>query len=214
MSTILVVRAVNALRQSHNGFQYPEQGPVEAPDWDGKPECGGGLHGLEWGLGDWSLLPVVPGTLYQVIAVEDTPENLVRFRDQSKVKFAGGEVVYSGSLAGAFDVLRQAKCPWMQHTAGDGAPAATAGDEAPAATAGNRAPAATAGNWAPAATAGNWAVAACLGPHGKASCGKDGAIILVWYDEQGRPWPKVKTDAVPGIWYVLNALGEIVEEAP
>lgn len=40
-----------------NGFRWPTEpgGIVEAPDWDpdGTRACGGGLHGLALGIGDW-----------------------------------------------------------------------------------------------------------------------------------------------------------------
>ena len=44
--------------KSSHGFTYPTAGAVEAPDWDPNPNraCGGGLHGLPRGEGNWSLL--------------------------------------------------------------------------------------------------------------------------------------------------------------
>ena len=39
----------------HGNFQWPQQGEVSALDWDPKPICGKGLHGLLNGIGDLSL---------------------------------------------------------------------------------------------------------------------------------------------------------------
>jgi hypothetical protein len=40
-----------------------------------------------------------------------------------------------------------------------------------------------------------------------ARCGPDGAIVLVHWDESGRPYPQVKLDAEPLVWYRLDAAG-------
>jgi len=56
---IIVLRTANSQRQSRGGFQYPELGRVIAPDWDSEEKCGGGLHALPWGVGDYSLLDKV-----------------------------------------------------------------------------------------------------------------------------------------------------------
>lgn len=51
-----MVKTVNEDMTSHNGFEWPKKGWVEAPDWNPEPVCGGGLHGLLNGEGDGSLL--------------------------------------------------------------------------------------------------------------------------------------------------------------
>ena len=50
---VLILRSTGPDRKSHGGFQWPESGYVEAPDWDPDPSvsCGNGLHGLLWGQG-------------------------------------------------------------------------------------------------------------------------------------------------------------------
>lgn len=51
--TVLVLRTCAADLTSYGGFQWPESGPVESPDWNPIAECGNGLHG--WlGAGDLS----------------------------------------------------------------------------------------------------------------------------------------------------------------
>ncbi len=46
-------------KNRYNDFAWPltvDGSPVECPDWDSEPECGGGLHCLPNAIGDWNLL--------------------------------------------------------------------------------------------------------------------------------------------------------------
>ena len=53
---ILVLRDSRPDMTAHNGFKWPEDGYVEAPDWEDTDKCGNGLHGLPWGVGgDYSI---------------------------------------------------------------------------------------------------------------------------------------------------------------
>ena len=53
---ILVLRDVKPDMTSHGGFVWPKHGHVAAPDWRDDNQCGGGLHGLPWGVGgDYSI---------------------------------------------------------------------------------------------------------------------------------------------------------------
>ncbi len=88
MAKILVLRKCAKDLTSYNRFQYPKKGLVEAPDWNSKPQCGGGLHALPWGAGDAS---VVQGVLWQIIEVDDSPDNYVAF--EAKCKFQKGKVL-------------------------------------------------------------------------------------------------------------------------
>ena len=67
---VLVLRACNADGTSYNGFRWPTSGPVEAPDWKPTKKCGNGLHGLLWGVGDYSLVPREIGSRYLVVEVD------------------------------------------------------------------------------------------------------------------------------------------------
>jgi hypothetical protein len=88
---------------SCRGFRWPESGPVEAPDWNDRAECGGGLHGLLWGCGDAGLLRDANGdeTRWRVVKVLAT--DVVDLG--GKVKFPRGEVVYCGGRDGAIALL-------------------------------------------------------------------------------------------------------------
>lgn len=39
---VLVLRSCKEDMTSYNGFQWPEKGYVEAPDWEATGECGNG----------------------------------------------------------------------------------------------------------------------------------------------------------------------------
>jgi hypothetical protein len=98
---VLVLRTCDKDLKSRGGFQYPESGPVEAPDWDGKAECGGGLHGLPWGEGngrllDWSYCA-------RWIVIDAAADNVIAF--DGKCKFARGVVVYCGDRSGATEYI-------------------------------------------------------------------------------------------------------------
>lgn len=43
---VLILRTCDADMTSHGGFAWPEAGPVECPDWDPTPRCGGGLRSV------------------------------------------------------------------------------------------------------------------------------------------------------------------------
>ena len=86
----LVLRTCRADMTSHDGFRWPESGPVEAPNWNPEPICGGGLHGLLWGEGDGSLLCWEPDAKWLVVRVEAWVDLI------GKVKFPRGEVLFAG----------------------------------------------------------------------------------------------------------------------
>lgn len=89
---VYITKSVNKnLTANHNGvFQYPEAGIVEAPDWDGKNDCGGGLHGFLWGEGDGDLADFSSEAIWLLIKVN--PEDGLVIMDD-KCKFRRGEVV-------------------------------------------------------------------------------------------------------------------------
>ena len=170
--TILVLRTSNADGTSHHAsrFQWPAEGPVEAPDWNPRAGCGGGLHGLAWGTGGFTLDTV--DALWQVVEVGVT--DLVNLGD--KVKFRRGIVVHSDTdmaeavaliadhpLAAGLQVAHATRTAGRSGTA-------TAGDWGTA-TAGYRGTA-TAG-YRGTATAGDWGTATA-GRSGTATAGRSG----------------------------------------
>jgi hypothetical protein len=87
--------------KSYKGFQWPSSGLVSAPDWDPKPECGNGLHGLLSGEGDGSLLSTKDPAKWMVIAV--VKSEVVQI--DSKVKVPKAYVVFVGSKKDATDMI-------------------------------------------------------------------------------------------------------------
>jgi hypothetical protein len=82
---------------SHNGFVWPQSGPVEAPDWNPEPVCGGGLHGWLGAMGDMALGHGEDAPVWVVVKVD----RALIVELGGKVKFPRGEVVYYGSVDGA-----------------------------------------------------------------------------------------------------------------
>src|SRR4030042_6775330 len=98
---VLILRKCTENRTSHGGdVTFPEKGLVEAPDWNGTAECGGGLHGLLWGHGSFALEGY--GTIFQVIEADS--ENVIEF--DGKCKFKRGEVLLTGSQQEAVTLLK------------------------------------------------------------------------------------------------------------
>jgi len=90
-----MLRTCAADGTSYGGFRWPKEGAVSCPDWDPKPECGNGLHGMLWGGGNLSLLSNADDAIWQIVEIEEWVEI-----DQ-KVKVPRGVVVYTGDMAGA-----------------------------------------------------------------------------------------------------------------
>jgi len=101
-----MLRTCAADGTSHGGFRWPKEGPVSCPDWDPKPECGHGLHGLLWGGGNLSLLSNADDAIWQIVEIEEWVEI------DRKVKVPRGAVVYSGDMAGATVGIAM---KWLDH---------------------------------------------------------------------------------------------------
>ncbi len=170
MTTRYLLRTTDADGRSHGGFQWPESGPVSAPDWLPTAKCGNGLHGLLDGVGDAGLLNWAPDARWLVVTVDEA--DIVDL--DGKVKVPRGKVIHCGDRASAtavLDGLGAALLPVVGSTRTAGyAGTATAGD-AGTATAGD-AGTATAGD-AGTATAGD-AGTATAGYAGTATAGYAG----------------------------------------
>jgi hypothetical protein len=186
----LVLRTCASDLTSYNGFQWPESGAVEAPDWKSRAECGNGLHGLLWGIGDGSLLSWDADARWLVVDV--LAADVVEIG--AKVKFPRCEVVYCGARDEAVAMLiahgaDPSKVVYGTATAGD-CGTATAGNYGTA-TAGNYGTA-TAGD-SGTATAGARGTAtagargtATAGYFGTATAGDYGTLILRSWDDKNQ----------------------------
>src|SRR6185312_12699858 len=100
--TVLVLRTCDADGRSRNGFIWPKAGTVACDDWNPEPVCGGGLHGLLWGVGDGKLLNWRKDTRWLVVEVD--ADSVVDIGGD-KVKFPRGVVVHCGDRKSATDYL-------------------------------------------------------------------------------------------------------------
>ena len=171
MNKVLCLRTCDANRRGHGGFQWPESGPVEAPDWSPEACCGKGLHGLLWGEGGYAEhLSSREDAVWMVVAVD---ANAV-VDLQGKVKFPRGEVVYCGTRDGATTYILAnggagKACAYARVTAGYMG-TAIAGKRGTA-IAGDRG----------SATAG-YQGTATAGDEGTATAGDRGTVCVRWYD--------------------------------
>ena len=177
MNKVLCLRTCDAQRRGHGGFQWPESGYVEAPDWSPEPCCGRGLHGLLWGEGEAFHLSAADDAVWLVVSVEAT--DIVDL--DGKVKFPRGEVVYCGDRDGAVAYILAnggagKACAYARAPAGAYG-AATAG-EGGTATAGYSGTA-TAGDYG-VATAGAYGTATA-GDYGTATAGYSGTATAGAY---------------------------------
>ena len=109
---VYVLRTCDKNLRAYGGFQWPESGPVEAPDWQPHATCGNGLHGLLWGAGDASHLATDADAKWLVVAVVAT--EIVDL--DGKVKFPRGEVVFCGERHYAVaDIINRGAKPEACH---------------------------------------------------------------------------------------------------
>lgn len=187
MDTSLVLRNSKADGTSHDGFQWPKAGPVECPDWNPAAQCGGGLHGLLWGEGDWSRLSAAQDALWQVVEV--VTESIVKIEEQ-KVKFPRGTVVFSGNMAGAITMVlnheQHFKDILAEITANANKGNKSSGNYSRAASSGNSSTAASSGNSSRASAAGKDAVAMAAGNNCTVQAGENGCFSTVYFDEKAK----------------------------
>jgi len=193
--TLLALKTVSKDMRAYGGFVWPKRGSVEAPDWDQRPVCGGGLHALGWGIGSGGLLNWEEDARWLIVEV-DQKKGVVDL--EGKIKFRAGKVIHCGDRKSATDFLFKHKAGLQgvvgafvvasdheSATAGDYG-TATAGDYGTA-TAGYRGTA-TAGDYGTAtagyrgtATAGDYGTATA-GEGGTATAGEGGSLIIRWWD--------------------------------
>lgn len=159
-------------------FIWPKSGPVECDDWDPRPVCGGGLHGLPWGVGDHERLSWADNAVWMVVEAEDAPDNCVRIDAgiyEEKIKIHRGEVVCSGSKAEAIGYLTAHGGDAEKCVAGSLTASGYAGE-------------ATASGYAGKATASGKNGIAEAGAGGSALAGEIGLIVIRWWDAKAERW--------------------------
>ena len=180
-----ILRASGKDGISKNGFKYPNLGLVECPDWKATESCGNGLHGWLWGVGDYSLSDHKP--LWQVIEVADS--DIVQLGN--KVKFPKGDVLYSGSLGGAYAWMKYAPhwekaessatgCYGHASATGKYGHASATGCYGHASATGCYGHASATGCYGHASATGKYGIGAAIGFNGTASAVEGGAIFLTY----------------------------------
>jgi hypothetical protein len=234
---VLVIKTVNSDMTAYNGFKYPENGLVKAPDWDPIPECGKGLHGLLWGTGNSSLLSWNQDAKW--LAIEVDPYTLVDLK--GKVKFPKGNVVCCGNRKTVTDYVRE-KAPngtgvhgsfvisgdqgtstsgdYGTSTSGDEGTStsgtkgtSTSGDEGTSIS-GDRGTS-TSGHYG--TSTSGYGGTSTSGYGGTSTSGDEGTIIIKWYNKKKDRYMLAvgyvgKKGIKPNVPYVCNENGKLVEK--
>ena len=236
---VLILRNIKPDGTSYKGFVNPTTvgETVEAPDWNPIAECGGGIHGWPLGLGIGDGKQPDYSAIWQVIGVK--PEDgLIPL--EAKVKFSKGIVRFSGNWKGAFLFIRKQKFAFIQQNAkgkaassgdsssaassgyhssaaasGNSSSAASSGDSSSAASSGYASIAASSGDSSSAAASGIASLAACVGLDGRVKSGKNGVIVLAYFNKNGERelmCAKVGEGNIkPDTWYRLDMDGNFKE---
>src|ERR1035437_1435432 len=103
---MLILRTCDNNGKSYGGFQWPKKGAVVAPDWRDDYKCGGGLHGLPWGVGSADLLNLDSKCwiVFRALVkdVRQGQDDMV-----NKCKTQRAVVVYCGEKAGALAIIHK-----------------------------------------------------------------------------------------------------------
>ena len=169
----LAIRTCNKDGSSHSCFIWPLTvgAIVTAPDWNARAECGGGLHGLLDGIGDWELTARADA-VWQVVGVKRSECVDI---DGGKVKFPRCRVEYVGGFAQAMQMVQKAIVTKLLEMAqgntatGDRGHAAATGYSGHAAATGYSGHAAATGDRGHAAATGDRGHAAATGDSGHAA---------------------------------------------
>jgi hypothetical protein len=160
--TVLLLRTTDKDGQSHGGSVWPRKvgAVVTAPDWSAEPQCGGGLHGLLWGLGDQGQLSRNDDALWWVVRARAA--DVVNLDGNAKVPTC--VVRYVGDRAGAVAHLRRYggdRCGPIGSLPGE--LSSSTGYEAASSSTGNRAASSSTGNRAASSSTGHWAASSSTG---------------------------------------------------
>ena len=231
MTYKLVLRTSDKNGKAYGGFQWPTSGMVECPDFKKSASCGNGLHGILWPDGDWSDIKDYGGEeIWQVVKVLEA--DLIKF--DGKVKFPRGEVIYSGNMAVAFNMVAKeflAQIPTSYASvdandplttdkknaqigsSGDSARIGSSGHYARIGSSGDSARIGSSGDSARIDATGKDAVIACAGSVLKFKAAEGSCISALWHDGNrtrfavGYVGENIKAD----VWYTISETGEFVE---
>ena len=222
--TALILRTCDKDLKSHGGFQWPESGQIECPDWKSTAACGNGLHGLLWGEGNWGLLSNDADAKWLVVKVIES--DIVAI-DSEKVKFPRGEVIYCGDMIGAMiltlcnkeqitDFVKEACDGSKNASSGYGSKNASSGYGSKNASSGDGSQNASSGDESAHESKGEKSIDMLAGFNGTVIAAAKGAFALAWFDEKADR-PRIAIGYVgedgikAGVKYCVNEKGKIVE---
>ena len=105
---VYALRTCDSDLRGHGGFQWPDTGRCEAPDWKSDANCGNGLHGLLNGEGRGSYLDWSPKAKWLVCDITEAHEAGLVVDLSGKIKFPYCEVVHCGDQRSATQFLSDA----------------------------------------------------------------------------------------------------------
>ena len=169
----LLLRTVSKDMTSHGGtFTWKKAGLVECKDWDPRPVCGGGLHGLERGIGDGLLLDWSESAMWLVFKAKKSETVQI---NSAKSKARRAWVIFCGAKAEAIQFLIDngadaSKIIGGQATAsGDRCQATASGYYGQATASGDRGQATASGHYGQATASGYRCQATASGDSGQAT---------------------------------------------
>ena len=169
---------------AYGGFKWSlEIGSiVTAPDWNDAKQCGGGLHALLDGNGDYSLLSNNADAVWQVVEVDRDKCVVI---DNSKVKFESCKIVYSGNMASALTMIGDywIKLILKEKLSNDNSQAAS-GHSSKLAASGHFSKLAASGHSSKLAASGDQSIAVSIGINSIVSAGENGCIALSFLNER------------------------------
>ena len=164
-NTVLVLKSVNPDMSAYGGFIWPTNGFIEAPDWSPTNNCGSGLHGWLWGVGNFSLAVKHQNAKWLVIEVEEV--GLIDLN--GKVKFKQGNVIYCGNFNEAFSLIRRVCEIVITSTTGNNSHSSTSGYYSHSSTSGNNSHSSTSGYSSHSSTTGNYSHSSTSGNYSHSS---------------------------------------------
>ena len=221
---VRALRTVTADGTSHGGYRYDlTPGAVNAaPDWNAKPECGGGLHVLveaqgNWGLLDWSAdakALIVRVRRDEIVHIDAQKAKVPRLRVERVTTLASALCALACDAATITrivdETLRRAK---DGASSGSASRLASSGYGSQLASSGYGSQLASSGDDSRLASSGDDSL--ILGAYGAtAKAGKGGCIALAWKTKTGKPRVSVGyvgDDLKPDTWYRVNDRGAFVE---
>jgi hypothetical protein len=186
---VTILRTCDPDLKSFGGFQWPESGYIEAPDFQPTVQCGNGLHGLLDGRGDWELMDW--SLEAKALIVETDRSQLIEL--SGKVKFQSAIVKKVTSLGIALcevfcnalnirkevdEIMSSAQPTKNSKTNSDSyAQVANSGDSARVANSGTYARVANSGTYAQVANSGDSARVANSGTYAQVANSGDSARV-------------------------------------